>query len=1175
MESPSKADRNLPSQAAEGGMSPQRWQRVKDLFNSALERDPELRGAFLRSVCGQDESLRAEVESLLKAHEDVEGSTAGLATTELPKQLPEDTMAGRRIGPYQIVRRLAFGGMASVYLAVRADNQYRKRVAVKLIRPELDSQDVLRRFRNERQTLAALDHPNIVKLLDGGSTEDGIPYLVMDYVEGQPIDEYCDSQMLSIPERLQLFRTVCAAVQYAHDRLVIHRDLKPGNILVNADGVPKLLDFGIAKLLDPELSSHTLVTTQTGMRLMTPGYASPEQVRGDLVTRLTDVYSLGVLLYELLTGHSPYRLKRHTPMEMERAICDHEAERPSTAVRRTEQLTSPEGVVLTITPDAVSRSRQTGPDKLCRSLRGDLDVIVLMALRKEPNLRYASAQELSDELHRHLEHLPVKTRKGTLWYRGTKFLKRHKTEVAGGVLILLSLLAAVAGWNWETRKAVERARAELHRTTKVGPRRSVAVLGFRNLSGRTEVGWLGTAFSEMLTTELGAGERLRTVPGENVARMKRSFPIPEDEALGRDTLARIRQNLGTDLIVLGSYTDLGKESGGQIRLDVRLQDTNAGETVASAAETGTEANLFDLVTRAGLHLRQTLGVGDVGSEYVGSIRASFPENAEAARLYVEGLEKLRAFDALAARDLLRQAVALEPNHALAHSALAAAWTALGYEETAKIESKKAFELSENLSREDRLWVEAHYHEASREWDKAIEIYRSLFTFFPDNLDYGLRLATIQAAARKGQDAMSTVAALRNLPPLGRDDPRIDLAQAAAAESLGDFRYVQVEATNAATKAERQQSLLVLAQALRQQGWALRNLGDIQGALVPMERAKQIYETAGDRGSMARVLNHIALLASDRGDSASAISTYKKSLAISREVGDNRGAAATFNNLALALWQQPGQLPAVRQMFEQLIVTNREIGDQVGVALAQYNLGLVLFDLGDLPAAVSTQELALRIFRQIDRKSSVAMVENFLGLLQMHRADLRVARTELEDAMAIRMNLGEKAGIALSQLFLGIVAIEEMHWANAEALGRKAAEEFRSEKKPDFEAYAQAVLARAEFNQGRREQANAAIAQAEALAAKVADPHVRCFVGISSARIAAGMGKSAEAVATFNRTLELATAAGLFPYQLEARLGLGEMRLRTGQVDAAKAILGSLEKDAMSKGYLLIARKAAR
>jgi len=266
---------------------------------------------------------------------------------------------------------------------------------------------------------------------------------------------------------------------------------------------------------------------------------------------------------------------------------------------------------------------------------------------------------------------------------------------------------------------------------------------------------------------------------------------------------------------------------------------------------------------------------------------------------------------------------------------------------------------------------------------------------------------------------------------------------------------------------------------------------------------------------------------------------------------------------------------VRQMFEELIVTNREIGDQVGVALAQYNLGLVLFDFGDLPGAITAQESSLHIFRQINRQSSIAMVESFLGLLRMHRANLPVAHAELENALAIRTKLGEKGGVATSQLFLGIVAGEEMRWRNVEALARKAAEEFRAEKKPDFEAYAEALLARAEFNQRQHEKANTTVARAEELAAKVGDPHVRCFVGISSAQILAGMGKSPEAIATFQRTLDLATAAGLYPYQLEARLGLGQTRRRIGQPNAANAILAPLEKEALSKGYVLIARKAAR
>jgi Tol biopolymer transport system component len=335
--------------------------------------------------------------------------------------------------------------MAAVFLAVRADDEYRKEVAVKLVQPGLDSRDLLNRFRNERQTLAGLDHPNIVKLLDGGSTAEGLPFLVMDYVEGSPIDEYCDQHKLSIDERLHLFDKVCAAVQYAHQRMVIHRDLKPSNILVVADGTPKLLDFGIAKVLKPQPSAQGLLVTQTGTRCMTPAYASPEQMRGKSVTPATDIYSLGVVLYELLTGHRPYRLTQHTPAEIERAICEQEPENPSTAVSREESVTSSDGRPITKTPELVSQTREGQPDKLRRRLRGDLDNIVLKALQKEPKRRYGSVEELAVDIDRHLQHLPVKARPSTLAYGVSKFVQRHKTEVSAALIVLLMLATLLAG----------------------------------------------------------------------------------------------------------------------------------------------------------------------------------------------------------------------------------------------------------------------------------------------------------------------------------------------------------------------------------------------------------------------------------------------------------------------------------------------------------------------------------------------------------------------------------------------------------------------------------------------------------------------------------------------------------------------------------------------------------
>src|SRR5216684_2985892 len=419
-----------------------RWQKMKDLFGEALELDGAERKAFLDQACDGDPSLRREVDSLLES--------CGPATRSDPEgTTPEhDLMIGRRLGAYEILKLIGSGGMAAVYLAIRADDQHRKRVAIKLIHPGLEKEAVCRRFRNERQTLAALDHGNIVKLLDGGTTEEGLPYLVMDYVEGQPIDDYCDRHKLSIEERLNLFRTVCGAVQHAHQIQVVHRDLKPSNILVTAEGIPKLLDFGIAKLLSPEFSAESAVLTQTGMLHMTPAYASPEQVRGEPIAYASDIYSLGALLYELLTGHRPYRFKSYTPAEVERVICETEAERPSTAVTRVESDRGPEGSSAhLITPESVSRTRGGQPEKLRRRLKGDLDNIVLKALHKEPKLRYGSAQELSEDIQRHLEYRPVKARSSTLQYRTRKFIHRRKLEVLGSSVVL-ALAAGLAYSLW-------------------------------------------------------------------------------------------------------------------------------------------------------------------------------------------------------------------------------------------------------------------------------------------------------------------------------------------------------------------------------------------------------------------------------------------------------------------------------------------------------------------------------------------------------------------------------------------------------------------------------------------------------------------------------------------------------------------------------------------------------
>lgn len=428
-------------------MKPDRWERVKELLNEALEREPEQREAFLDEHCAEDAELRSEVASLLSSFEDADDfmeSNQPLAGFGLAPA--KEDWADMRIGPYRVVEEIGRGGMGTVYRAVRADDAFRKQVAIKIVKRGMDHDFVLRRFRNERQILATLDHPNVARLLDGGATEDGLPYFVMEYIDGgKPINDYCDTRQLNTRERLEIFRQVCSAVQAAHERKIVHRDIKPGNILVTPRGEPKLLDFGIAKILDPDLMTQTLDPTATILRLMTPEYASPEQVRGEPITAASDVYSLGVLLYELLTGHRPYRLRSRSPHEIAQVICEEAPEKPSTMVNRTELVTRTEGPV-TLTPDLVSRARGTRPEELRRSLCGDLDNIILKAMRKEAERRYPSAAAFEQDIARYLAGMPVSARRDTLFYRASKSLRRNKSSMVVGAAVLAIAIALMLAW---------------------------------------------------------------------------------------------------------------------------------------------------------------------------------------------------------------------------------------------------------------------------------------------------------------------------------------------------------------------------------------------------------------------------------------------------------------------------------------------------------------------------------------------------------------------------------------------------------------------------------------------------------------------------------------------------------------------------------------------------------
>ncbi|HWF89682.1 MAG TPA: protein kinase, partial [Pyrinomonadaceae bacterium] len=397
-------------------MTPERWRQVEEIFQAALDLSPDDRDRYVSDVCANDTELRRDVESLLSQYDSagelLEQPVYGNTELSVLESFVEDKdpMIGRRLGSYRIEREIGRGGMGAVYEALRADNEFNKRAAIKLVKRGMDTDFILRRFRKERQILAALDHPHIAGLLDGGTTEDGLPYFVMEFIEGQPLYTYCDNHNLNITERLKLFRSICDAVHYAHQKQVVHRDIKPSNVLVTAEGVPKLLDFGIAKLLNPTLAGDiTHDPTATAMRLMTPEYASPEQVQGAPTTPTTDVYSLGVLLYELLTGHRPYRLVNRAPHEIARVICEEAPAPPSIINTRAEDLLPSlyTGDDESTTLKRLYTTRGTTLEHLRRALSGDLDNIVMQALRKEPEWRYQTAADLRDDITRFLEGRPI------------------------------------------------------------------------------------------------------------------------------------------------------------------------------------------------------------------------------------------------------------------------------------------------------------------------------------------------------------------------------------------------------------------------------------------------------------------------------------------------------------------------------------------------------------------------------------------------------------------------------------------------------------------------------------------------------------------------------------------------------------------------------------------------
>jgi tetratricopeptide (TPR) repeat protein len=715
----------------------------------------------------------------------------------------------------------------------------------------------------------------------------------------------------------------------------------------------------------------------------------------------------------------------------------------------------------------------------------------------------------------------------------------------------------------------------------------------------------------MLDAQLSAGQQLRVVSSEDVASMKIDLSLAAADSYGRDTLQRIGTHLGSDIVVLGSYLDTGRDTGGKIRVDVRLQDTRQGETIAVISQDGNEASLPELVTQSGASLRQKLGIADVSTAEASQVQAFASASPEATRLYAEGLAKLQAYEALAARDLLEKAIAADPNHALSHAALAQAWSLLGYEKEAEEEGKKAFDLSANLTREQHLSVEGRYREFAHDFPAAIEIYRTLRNFFPDNLDYALRLEASQRKSGHPKDSLDTIAQMRTLPKPISDDARIDIAEASADDTSGNFNAFQKATATAAMKAKAQGSRMIQAQATVAEGRAWDRLGDLNKATDTIREGLELASNSGNPDLLGRAYREYGGILYDKGDFAGTRRALQEAINIFHKIGNGK-IGVTLVDLGNVFYEQ-GKLEDARRYYEEALRSDqafgrdpatigsdlgsianvqdglgdlagatrmqerslqgfRDGGDQRGECSTLANLGNVLVERGDLNHAMADYEQAAAIAEKIAYKSDRAYILQATAQVFLNRDELLRAREREEQALRMQKEVGDSVTIARGQIVLATIAMEQGKPAEAEALIRAAAPQFQQQTMATDASQASALLARVLLAQSKIADAETASANASALAEHTSDRSTHIIATLVAAEVNARNGKEPAASKALESALSDCVRDGYKQFEFEARLDLGRLELRSAPA-SGRHRLEKLKEDASRQDFRLIARKA--
>jgi tetratricopeptide (TPR) repeat protein len=739
-------------------------------------------------------------------------------------------------------------------------------------------------------------------------------------------------------------------------------------------------------------------------------------------------------------------------------------------------------------------------------------------------------------------------------------------------------------------------------------RHSIAVLGLKDLSARSEDSWVPAAFGEELTTELLSGG-LRPIAGEDVTKAKTKLALQESSGYSRETLNEVQKMLGVDWVVSGSYSSRGNPPAGRIRVDLRVQDAQSGEIIAEDGEEGTVAELSALVSRVGDRLRAKLGVQVPSAEEQESSDAALPSSAEASKAYTEGLAKLRVYDLLSARDLLKQAVAADPKLALAHAALADAWFELGYDQNAKDEGRNAFDLSALLPLETRLNIEGSYRQKTAEWSRAVDIYNELWRDYPDDIDYALALASAQTSAGKGSDALATLDKLRSLDQRSGDDPRVDYQEALAAKSLSDAKRQQAAAARAAEKALAHGSNLLVAEAYWQECTAFFDLNDLKSAEDACQKANQAADYAGGQKAKARSLTmlsrvlaaegktteamaqsqsilqmasqigskkditgaliNLANLEATEGRIAAAQNHDQEAIGIAREIGDKQQLFEAESDLA-AGFATLGDYQQAKTSHEAALTTAREAGDQAEISIELQNLGSLSLQMGELTNAERDVRQALGTSQNANLQSTTASGFGNLGDIQMVRGDLAEARKNYEDELRLFTEIGDQPNIASSRLSLAKLALEEGKITEAEDLAHQAIKEFQDEKLVDNEGDARNTLARVLISRSNMTAAQDEIESAARIG--VQDCAVKISLAITAARLKARGGELEEARQDLDSRLTQAKEKNLIGLQFEIRLALTEIEV-SSDPKSKRTVLAALGNDARNSGYVLVAAKA--